>query len=108
MKTLRRKRVPSLWWDYTYEAGTQFVVVETDDPKRPVVAKWRVPTPSHSQLLVERAMQLIADIDAGRKTLKEAAAEFHTKHAPGYLERLKIARRALKEATSRTQRRRTG
>lgn len=64
------KRVPSYWWDFD---GVNEVVVESDDDRFPVVARFTYCPKDGigcAAGAIEQAMQLISDLDAGRVTPK--------------------------------------
>jgi hypothetical protein len=61
------KRIPSFWWDFDPKNGD--VVVESDIPKYPEIARWK-----HSVACdaIAKAEKLIADLNAGRISVKSA------------------------------------
>lgn len=65
-----KKRVPSFWWDFTI--NTDAIIVESDEPQYPVLAKWAIGKDAMPQ--IEMAEKLISDLRAGRISLKQAAS----------------------------------
>lgn len=58
-KPRRHKHVPALWWDFDSDYN---VIIESDHPDYPIVTTACSP---------DQANKIIADIVAGRSTLKE-------------------------------------
>jgi len=78
------KPVPRVWWDwhYTNPARTTTVMrVESDHPDYPLIAEWPAPKGSDDDAhvetlaLISRAQVLIADLNEGRVTFKEAVGD---------------------------------
>jgi hypothetical protein len=61
------KRVPSFWWDFRYEPDA--VIVESDDPKVPVVKTW----PGHSEFAQDEAEKLMKELREGRADYRRVA-----------------------------------
>lgn len=54
------KRVPMFWWDFRY--GPDQVIVESNDPRFPVVKEWA----GHSISAQREAEKLLTDLREGR------------------------------------------
>jgi len=67
-------RPPTYWWDFRHhEDGRMTLIVETTDRRCPsgVICEWNLPEPT-AERQIDRANMLIADLQAGRTTLKQA------------------------------------
>lgn len=67
--------VPSVTWDWFYDDNSRrstHMIVKSEHPDYPVLAKWRG-GPAHE--LIQRAQQLISDLNEGRTTFKRVYEE---------------------------------
>jgi len=62
------KKAPHFWWDFSDNATT--VIIESDIPDHPVLARYPVVDAS-AEPQIEQAEKLIADLAAGRVTVKQ-------------------------------------
>ena len=69
----KRGAIPAYWWDFRHEGdGSMSIVIETTDTKVAggVICSWPVPD-GPADRLIGKAVALIADLRAGRKTLTQ-------------------------------------
>jgi len=67
------KKVPSYWWDFRWDFVQKVIVeviVESDSPKFPVVARYKLGIDQDATAEIETAEAYIADLEAGRATPK--------------------------------------
>lgn len=62
------KKVWSYWWDFCKDDGNDLLIIGSDNPRRPLVKRWKVGEDVSREF--EEAMSMISDLECGRLSLK--------------------------------------
>lgn len=73
------KKVPSYWWDFVHRKDyIQWIIIESDDDKYPVVAKFAINNNyDYCTPIIEKCERIIKELNEGRLTPKQCIYYFY-------------------------------